>query len=127
MIAKMLAVLLIPFLIMACTETKPLQPVELEMIVQIATKHSIKLSQDGRDHLIQAVDAAMAMLEGNDHPVAILDSLPSQVDERYRDAIVLAVTLAHSRIDWSRIPGQERTEYVDAILRGVKRGLQHEN
>lgn len=110
----------------AGASTKPLTPLEVQVIAQVVGKRVIapKLENPvARQEVLRGIAAAKVVLETLS-AAELLTQLDTILGPEYADIAALIVVLTKERIDVAQLPEIEGKAYMFAILDGVEGGLQ---
>lgn len=105
--------------------TKPLTPLETQLITQVMAKRLIatKLTPAQKEAALTSLATVKFALSST--PSAdVLDKLPSYFGPENQDVAVLLAVLLKERVDFSQLTELQGKEYFLAVLAGLEGGLK---
>lgn len=126
---KIYVILALSLVLAGCGEVvqnKPLTPGEVQLIAQVAAKHTMtNLSVEQKMHARQAIASLRAMLaQERTDPMRVLSQVESFIGPEYADVAALAVVLLQERVNLTVMPSEESRPYVEALLTGLDGALK---
>lgn len=106
--------------------TKPLTPGEVQLITQVAAKHTMKnLSSEHKASARTILAGFRVHLSHPDMtPESILSELESALGSEYGDVAALAVLLMRERVNIDAMPNEAVRPYVNALITGLEAALK---